>query len=303
MLSLPKVIDLELELTTLCNAHCQLCYRNYKSFNSHYPTNKVRPLEEIVQQLNSFHDLEWIRLVGTISEPTLYKDFFGLIGYLKDRKINVEICTNGDTNNPEWWKKLGEMLTDQDKVFFTVCGSTQELHEIYRTNTSLERILRNARAFRNKNKNDYAQCIRFDYNSDDFDGENFKNMVSEFSNIYWTETFLLKEKTNYIKTDKLDKLKPNSKKINDYLFMDKLAKMKHESPVKGKAFCMSWENKSQQVDIDGKIYPCYLFLEASEGKPWDGDYKKILNMEYDVCKYCERSVIDLCNKKDLRYII
>jgi hypothetical protein len=85
--------------------------------------------------------------------------------------------------------------------------------------------------------------------------------------------------------------------------MDKFARAKYTSPVKGKAYCMSWENKSQQIDIDGKIYPCYLFLEASKGKPWDGDYDKILNMQYDVCKYCDRAVVDLCNKKDLRYII
>lgn len=85
--------------------------------------------------------------------------------------------------------------------------------------------------------------------------------------------------------------------------MDKFARAKFASPVKGRAHCMSWENKSQQIDIDGKVYPCYLFLEASKGKPWDGDYNKILNMEYDVCKYCDRAVIDLCNKKDLRFII
>jgi hypothetical protein len=66
---------------------------------------------------------------------------------------------------------------------------------------------------------------------------------------------------------------------------------------------MSWEKRSQQIDIDGKVYPCYLFLEASNGKEWDGDYDKILNMQYEVCKYCDRAVIDLCDKKDLRYII
>jgi hypothetical protein len=51
------------------------------------------------------------------------------------------------------------------------------------------------------------------------------------------------------------------------------------------------------------VYPCYLFLEASVGKPWDGDYDKILNMQYECCKYCDRAVINLCDKKDLRYII
>jgi MoaA/NifB/PqqE/SkfB family radical SAM enzyme len=303
MLKIPKVIDVELELTTFCNAKCQLCYRNYKTFKEHYLKNKVRPLNEVIEQLETFLDLEWVRLVGTISEPTLYKNFFELVQYIKKRKIKIEICTNGDTHKPTWWKQLSNLMDETDKVYFTICGSTQELHEVYRTGTKLKNILDNARAFRSDKKNDYAQCIRFSYNSDNFDSKEFKDMVSEFSNIYWTETFLQKEKLNYVDTSNLKKLMPNPHKINDYIHMDKFARAKYDSPVKGKAYCMSWENKSQQVDIDGKIYPCYLFLEASKGKPWDGDYEKILNMNYDVCKYCDRAVIDLCDKKNLRYII
>lgn len=303
MLKMPKVIDLELELTTYCNAKCGLCYRNYTVFKEHYPEDKVRPLNDIIAQLETFPDLEWIRLVGTISEPTMYKDFFPLVKYMKDRGLKIEICTNGDTHKPEWWAELATLMNADDKVYFSICGSTQELHEVYRTGTSLERILRNARAFRSPNKNDYAQCIRFYYNSDDFDGPAFKEMVSEFSHVYWTETFLQKETSNYVDKTNLIKLRPHPKKIDDYNQMDKFARAKYASPIKGKAYCMSWENKSQQVDIDGKVYPCYLFLEASKGKPWDGDYQKILGMEYEVCKYCDRAVIELCNKKDLRYII
>lgn len=300
---MPVVLDLELELTTLCNAQCQLCYRNYTAYKDHYPENQVRPLADVLAQLDTFPDLEWIRLVGTISEPTLYKNFFDLVKYIKQRGIKIEICTNGDTRNPDWWAELATYMQDDDRVYFTICGSTQELHEVYRKNTKLVRILANARAFRSSNKNDYAQCIRFAYNSDDFDGDAFKNMVSEFSNVYWTETFLLKDLDNYVDKTDLNKLRPNDHKIADYIHMDKFANAKFNSPVKGRAWCMSWEHKSQQVDIDGKVYPCYLFLEASKGKPWDGDYDKILNMQYDVCKYCDRAVIDLCNKKDLRYII
>lgn len=300
---MPKVTDIELELTTLCNAHCQLCYRNYTTFKEHYPHTQIRTLEEVTAQLDTFPDLEWVRLVGTISEPTLYKYFFPLVRYIKSRNIRIEICTNGDTHDTDWWKELSSLMNDQDRVYFSICGSTQALHEVYRRNTKLVNIMANARAFRSSNKNDYAQCIRFNYNSDNFDSQEFKDMVSEFSNVYWTETFLLKDYENYVDKNGLDLLRPNEHKIEDYLYMDRFAQRKFESPVRGKAWCMSWEKRSQQIDINGKVYPCYLFLEASKGKPWDGDYEKILGMQYDVCKYCDRAVIDLCNKKDLRYII
>lgn len=302
MLTTP-IRQVELELTTLCNARCQLCYRNYTVYQEHYPVNKARPLADVIAQLETMPDLEWVLLVGSISEPTLYKDFFPLVKYIKSRNIKAEICTNGDTNTITWWKHLGTLLGPEDKVFFTVCGSTQELHEVYRKGTRLHKILLNAAAFKSKSKNDYAQCIRFDYNDKDFDGPGFRQMVGQFSNVYWTETFLLKQVTNYTDKQNLDKLRPQSSKVLSYDLMDRLAKLKFAGPVKGKAKCMSWEKGNRQIDIDGKEYPCYLFLEASGGKPWDGDYEKILNMEYEVCKYCDRAVIELCDKLDLRYII
>lgn len=298
-----EVLDIELDLTSLCNAHCQLCYRNYTVFKEHYPRTIKRELTDVINQINEYPNLEWIRLVGSISEPTLYKHFFDLVEFIKSRGIRIEICTNGDTRDPEWWDHLGTLLNEQDRVYFSICGSTQELHEVYRKGTNLQRILDNAAAFRSNDKNDYAQCIRFAYNSDDFDSEQFQQMVSQFSNVYMTETFLFKPKENYVDTSDLDKLKPNLQKIGAYMHMDRLATTKFNSPVKGKARCKSWEDKSQQIDVHGNVYPCYLFLEASNGEKWDGDYEKILNMQYEVCKYCERCVVDLCKEKDLHYII
>lgn len=303
MKQLSVVEDVELELTTLCNAKCQLCYRNYTSFNDHYPGTQIRPFDAIVSQLDTFPQLKWVRLVGTISEPTLYPHFLELVAYIKSKNINIEICTNGDTNTHEWWAELSGLLTSTDRVYFTICGSTQQLHEQYRRNTRLCRILSNATAFRSSKHNDYAQCIRFRYNSDDLDSPEFANVVSAFSHIYWTETFLLKSHDTYMDSKNIELLQPNTAKVNDYMQIDKFARAKFSNPIKGRAYCMSWENKSQQIDINGKVYPCYLFLEASGGEEWDGDYDRILNMDYDVCKYCDRAVVDLCNKKDLRYII
>jgi len=293
------VKDLELELTTLCNARCPLCYRNYKEFDARYPTTQIRPIKDVISQLGDYPDLEWIRLVGTISEPTLYKHFFELVSYIKERGIKIEICTNGDTNNEFWWAELSQLMTKEDEVYFSICGSTQELHEIYREGTRLDSILRNANAFRGDNKNDYAQCIRFSYNSEDFESNAFKDVVSAFSNIYMTETFLQKDKENYKDTKNLHLLTPNPEKAKLYYDIEKLANI----GLSKKSYCKSWEHKSQQVDINGKVYPCYLFLEANGHKSFDGDYKKILNQHYDVCKFCEKNVMNLCMEKNLEYII
>jgi len=295
------ILDLEIETSTICQAQCPLCFRNYKVFNAVYPNTIQRDLDELIRQLESYSNLEYIRLVGSISEPTLYKNFFDLVKYIKKRDISIEICTNGDTHNTTWWKKLGSLLNNKDKVYFSICGSTQELHEKYRKNTNLANILKNAKALRSIIKIDYAQCIRFDYNSEDFDN-NLEDFLKDFSNIYWTETFLKKDKDNYKDTNNLDFLKPNPKKIKSYYTIEQMANKRFKDGSH-KTHCKSFNDKSQIMDIRGNIYPCYLFMEAAKGVPWDGDYNKIRNLEYEVCKFCEEGLVKIIQGSDLTYII
>jgi len=297
-----EVLDIELELSTLCQAECPLCYRNYKSFDTHYPEDIVRPLNEIQKQIELYSDLEWVRLVGSISEPTLYPEFIQLVKFIKSKNINIEICTNGSTRNEKFWKDLALSLSKEDKVYFTICGSTQKLHEKYRKNTSLEKILKNARTFRKYNSIDYAQCIRFDYNDEDFNSKEFIDMVSEFTNIYWTETFLLKDKFYYKDVSDLDDLKPFQEKRKQYEMIEKIASKKFKEGNK-RVWCKAYEEGRLQIDIKGNEYPCYLFLEASGGKEWDKDWSKIHSLQYECCKFCEESVVQLCDELNLDYII
>ena len=49
MIDLGSIRELEIEFTTLCNARCPLCYRNYKSFaQSPYFLPRARDLAESI---------------------------------------------------------------------------------------------------------------------------------------------------------------------------------------------------------------------------------------------------------------
>jgi len=295
------VKDVELELSTLCQAECPLCYRNYKTFTEHYPEELVRPLDEVILQLEGYKDLEWIRLVGSISEPTLYPYFLELVKYIKSRDINIEICTNGSTRTTKWWQELASLMDKNDSVYFSICGSTQELHNIYRTNTSLKKILNNAEAFREILAIDYAQMIRFDYNDKDFDTPEMAKMLKDFTNIYWTETFLLKDTSNYVNRLNLNKLKPYQGKIKEYELVEKIATLKFDKGLSKEANCKAFNEGRLQIDIDGKEWPCYLTLEAQIDPNWT--WEDILSMKYNACKFCEKSIVQICDEKDLDYII
>lgn len=127
MLKLEKesVYAIELEMSTICQANCPLCYRNYKSFPKEYMIPVIRQLPEIINQLDGYCNLNYVMLVGCMSEPTLYPNFIELVKYLKNRNIKIEICTNGDTHNDDsFWYDLGKILDIGDSVYFTICGSS-----------------------------------------------------------------------------------------------------------------------------------------------------------------------------------
>ena len=299
-----NIYELEIECTTLCNASCPLCYRNYKSFlTSPYSKPLIRDFNSVIEQLNKLKNLNYVMLVGSMSEPTLYPKFIELVKYLKNRNIKIEICTNGDTHNSDFWKELAMQLSDDDEIYFTICGSTQELHEQYRKNTCLKNILTNANAVRQIRPIDYAQCIRFSYNNEDFNSQAFKKLVSQFSHVYMTETFYQKDISNYnVKFDQT-KFLPNPHKLAMYDKLKAHAEKSYKLNKSLKTDCMCLRYNRYQIDVFGNIYPCYLFLEYSNGNIWDQNTEELKFVNHECCKFCEKYCQMYANRYSLDYII
>lgn len=96
--------------------------------------------------------------------------------------------------------------------------------------TNLDRIIRNAKSLREVRGIDYAQCIRFEYNTDDFDRPEFKKLVSQFSHVYMTETFFPKDISTYAEEFDINRFLPCHTKLQKYmeliLHAERLIKMK-----------------------------------------------------------------------------
>ncbi|WP_419172856.1 radical SAM protein [Halobacteriovorax sp.] len=303
--ALSRSIRIELDLTGTCNARCPLCARNYKHIDVKY---NERHLNEITDQLDQFPNAKYVHLVGAFTEPTLYRNIYDLCRYLIKRNIAIEICTNGDTHNPEWWAELGKILTERDSVYFTICGSTQELHEIYRVGTSLANIRANAKAFREANvhKVDYIQHILFDYNAHDLESGGMDELLEEFSNINLTQTLYRRDLSVYKNSFNLDKMLITPELKRKYDVIIESAKKKWQDKVDGKhdydIDCRSFHNRSIHIDQFGRVYPCYIWLEESRKEEWDLDYKKIKDFEYECCQICEKNCKKLMDMWDLEIL-
>lgn len=279
-----EVLDIELELTGICNLHCPLCANQY-AFNSHIKGKNIRPLSEWTKQLNKYSNLKSVCLAGILSEPTLYPDLFDLLEYFHKRCISIELYTNGSTHNEAWWNMLNAHMTENDKVFFTVCGSTQELHEKYRVGSNLQQMLKNAMAFRKNNpyNNDWIQHIKFNYNAEDFD-KNMKCIIQQFSHSFLINSLPYNER--FLKAGQCDICMPgNLPKRYTCIMKDAMSRREKHMPFN--ICCKSLETKFIAIDQFGNVFPCFLYRFYAHKKFSTSDYSDILAYKYDFCYECE----------------
>lgn len=299
------IVEIEIDLTGVCNLKCPLCTRNFKHAESLIKANS-RSVEEIKAQLDTFPNLQIMYIAGLISEPTLYKDFHELCRYLAKRKIRMEIFTNGSTHHENWWANLGEILTHQDRLYFTICGSTQELHEKYRVGSSLEMILRNHQAFISTNKLgvDQIQHILFRYNREDFDSEPMKEIIGRFSGAKLVETEGRRSINEYIKQFDKENIRPENERerIINSLFDIR------PKPDDGKSYeikCESLRDRKVYIDQFGRISPCYGHAEFAGPGHFNGevfDYKEVLSFKFHDCFKCEKRIQKLTQVMGIEFV-
>lgn len=296
-LYIEQIQCVELELTNICNLKCAMCTLVNASFNI---TQYIRPINEWIIQLDLMTNLNTVILSGKNSEPTTYPFLIELIDYLKHRNIKIILTTNGSFRDEIYYYNLMQHLTDQDEVYFALCGNTQSLHEKYRVGSNLMKILNNVRAFQtnNINKNDYGLFIIFEYNKMYID--KMKPIFQLFSNVQTIHTVPFSERFNFV--DLMEKniclpldLSKQYKKLKEYNLKSNL-----------QISCRSFNMKSVVIDNFGKIYPCSIsrmyrynqkyFYNAKYHKC---NYSNILQYKYMFCYECEHNMIEFITRNNI----
>lgn len=302
-LSKEEILEVELELTGTCNLDCPLCTRSYVNAK-HLVKYNERPAAEIIAQLDEYPNIKMCCMAGIISEPTLHKEFFTIMEYLVGREIEVELYSNASLHTTDWWRKLGGIMSERDHVYFTICGSTQELHEKYRVRSNLQQILDNHQAFKEgcKYDIDYIQHIRFDYNSEDYESPEMKKIISRFSRVYNIDTLPYNERFGFIK-DKDNGIKMTAELAKTYDLISKHAKRRYEKNKTGEISCRmrckSLEERFVAIDQWGEIFPCFLYRIYNVGEKFNLDYTEINKFKYDFCYECEAMTTKLLEDNGL----
>ena len=255
MLTKYNIECIELELINKCNLKCPLCVS--RNLTSKYKQLEQLNIDKLLSFLDEFNNLKNIHLVGSVSEPLMYKHIFELLTYLYKRNIDILISTNASIKLD--WKKLGTLLTPNSEVRFCIDGSTQEIHSKYRINSNLNLILRNFQKFKETSKCiTTLQFIEFSYNYNDID-----NIIN------------IKQKYQFDKLYKICCDISNNSSFQPIKKIEVANKIREKNLVNNfsKISCFVEEEKFIYINSYGEYLPCCNHYE----KYMDAKYLNIYN--------------------------
>ena len=129
-----------IEPTNICTLKCEGCART--RFIGQWPQHWHNHSLDVDQLLN-FLDVDLstksINLCGNYGDPIYHPDFINFVKRLKETNVTLSIITNGSYKKREWWQELTELLSDQDKIIFSIDGIPDNFTQ-YRKNADWESI-------------------------------------------------------------------------------------------------------------------------------------------------------------------
>lgn len=282
MYDIKDVRHLHLEISSLCNARCPLCPRNFHGYpyNDGY-TERNLTLDDVkhIFQPTFIKQLTGIMINGNFGDCVMNTETPTIIEYFKTHSpnIKIDVSTNGGARPKQFWQRLAELDVH---VLFALDGLA-DTHSIYRQDTVYETVLKNAKTFIEAGGQATWKMIPFDHNQHQIKTCRELSKQLGFSNFTLTD----QGRDTGVAVDKKGKVvnvigKPKkinfeqllqSKKTDQVLLEDLNPKVKQIT-------CEVKKSKSIYVTSTGEVYPCCYtgFYPRTYGH---GQYYEVVNKQ------------------------
>jgi MoaA/NifB/PqqE/SkfB family radical SAM enzyme len=286
MIEYQHIRDVHLEISSLCNAACPWCPRNFWGYphNSGYPETYMTLIQAKKIFSKSFlQQLESIDINGNFGDIVMNPQGADIVEYFLsvNSNLKVSVSTNGSGRNKKFWHKLGlQKIT----VMFCLDG-LEDTHHLYRQNTSWSRILKNSKTFIDAGGNAIWKMIHFDHNSHQVEAcrqlshrlgfNQFELVASErtVAPVFDRQGNLTHRLGDYHGEQSFEVL--FYKKLNDEILLEDI--LPGRVP-KTQLNCDTIKRKSIYIAANGDVFPCCFlgFYPETYGK---GQYHQAANAQ------------------------
>ena len=148
MIAYQDIRSIHLEISSLCNANCPLCPRNFHGYpmNGGYPEVNMT----LKQAKKIFHpkfitQLNQLLVNGNFGDIVMNPEGPAILEYFRafNPNMQLKVSTNGAARPPEFWQRLARAKV---QVGFDLDGM-EDTHKLYRQSTSWKQVIKNAEIF------------------------------------------------------------------------------------------------------------------------------------------------------------
>lgn len=279
MIEYKDIKQIELELSSYCNANCPLCPRNLFGYpyNTGY-TARHLTLAEIKQilDLKFIAQLDNVIFEGNYGDPLMNPELLDIVNYINKP---VDLFTNASMQTKTFWQKLAKTQTT---VYFALDG-LRDTHSIYRQNTDFDKIIANATAFIDAGGEAIWKMIKFDHNKHQIDDcENLSKLrgFKEFmvvdhgrnsGPVFDDQGNLVRVLGNFTGSTELEHYIDTIN--NGDMFIEDI----FDAPKKNIS-CHTMNKKSIYISSEGDVYPC-CFMGFNPRKYGKGRWHQPVNAQ------------------------
>lgn len=151
MIDYDKIYDLQLEVSSLCNARCVMCSRRV-SGGVKNPTFKETylTLQNIKDWFTSdfLNQINRIGMCGNYGDAMTNPELISIVEYIISVNPNIRFTmnTNGSGRDESFWIELGKLFKGRGEVIFSVDG-LEDTNWIYRRGTHWDKIMSSMKAY------------------------------------------------------------------------------------------------------------------------------------------------------------
>lgn len=165
MYQISEIQHVHLEISTLCNASCPWCPRNFWGYpyNGGYPElNFTLKHAQHIFDPDFLKQLSGITINGNFGDCVMNPETPDIVEYFRQHNhdLIIEINTNGSARDSKFWTRLARA---DAHVSFDLDG-LEDTHHLYRQNTVYNTIIKNAQTFIQAGGQATWKMIKFRHN-------------------------------------------------------------------------------------------------------------------------------------------